>query len=143
MFWRRVHVASAIVWVAVIVIQVVLVGLAITNLGGTGDFSAHRDAGYTIGVVQLVVVVTALAARLPRGDVGIAAGVLLLYIAQTLLPGARESATWVAALHPLNAMLLFTISVWYVVHAWRALMASTSARPTPVAGGDIADAKAE
>jgi heme A synthase len=98
---------------------VFLAGQAITNLGGSGDFSTHVSVGYSIGIVQLVVVILAVVARLPRRDIGIAFGILVLYIVQTLLPGAKESATWVAALHPLNAMILFTLSIWYAVHAWR------------------------
>jgi hypothetical protein len=119
MLWRRLHAAAALIWVVAIIAQVFLAGQALANLGGSGDFSTHVSVGYTIGVVQLVVVLTALAARMPRRDVGIAIGILVLYIVQTLLPGAKESAAWVAALHPLNAMILFTLSVWYAAHAWR------------------------
>jgi hypothetical protein len=119
MLWRRLHAAAASIWVVAIVVQVYLAGQAIANLGGSGDFSTHISVGYTIGIVQLVVVLTALAARLPRRDVGIALGILVLYIVQTILPGTKGSAPWVAALHPLNAMILFTLSLWYAVHAWR------------------------
>jgi hypothetical protein len=120
---RRVHVAAALIYVAAIVIQVFLVGLAIANLGGTGDFTAHKEFGYTwVGLASLAVVLTAAAARLPRRDIAITFGMLLLYIAQTLLPAAKDSVQWVAALHPLNAMVLFTISVWYARHAWRLAM---------------------
>lgn len=122
MLWRRLHAAAALIWVVAIIVQVFLAGQAITNLGGSGDFATHASVGYTIGIVQLVVVITALVARMPRRDIGIVLGILVLYVVQTLLPGAKESATWVAALHPLNAMILFTLSVWYAVHAWRVAM---------------------
>ncbi len=117
---RRVHVAAALTFVVAIVIQVFLVGLAIANLGGTGDFTAHKEFGYTwVGLASLAVVLSAAAARLPRRDIAITFGMLLLYVVQTLLPAAKDSAQWVAALHPLNAMVLFAISVWYARHAWR------------------------
>ena len=128
MSWRRLHAWTAILWVVAIIVQVFLAGQAIGNLGGSGDFATHRDVGYTIGIIQLAVLVLAIVARLPRRDIGIAFGILVLYIVQTLLPGAKESATWVAALHPLNAMILFTLSIWYAVHAWR------MARTTPAVG---------
>ena len=119
---RRVPVAAAFIFVAVIVIQVFLVGLAIANLGGTGDFSAHKEFGYTwVGYSALAVVLTAAAARLPRREVAITFGMLLLYILQTLLPAAKDSAQWVAALHPVNAMLLFAIATWYAIRAWRTM----------------------
>jgi uncharacterized protein DUF6220 len=123
---RRLHAWAAILWVVAIIVQVFLAGQAIANLGGSGDFATHIGVGYTIGIVQLAVVLLALAARMPRRDIGISIGVLVLYIVQTLLPAAKESAPWVAALHPLNAMILFALSVWYARHAWRAMSAGSA-----------------
>src|SRR6266566_3850745 len=111
MIWRRLYAAAAVIWVAAIVLQVFLAGQAIANLGGSGDFSSHREFGYTIGIVQLVVVLLALAARMQRREVGIALGILGLYIVQTELPSAKASWPVIAALHPLNAMILFTLSI--------------------------------
>ena len=122
MLWRRVHAWLAIAWVVAIVIQVVLAGLAIGNLGGSGDFSTHAGFGFTIGIIQLAVLVVAFAARMPRREIGVAAGILVLYIVQTLLPGFRTGAAWLAALHPLNAMILFVVSIWYARRAWSAAM---------------------
>ena len=119
MIWRRLHAWAAVIWVGAIVVQVVLAGLAIANLGGSGDFRTHIDFGYTIGFVQLVALVLAFPARASRRDKSISFGLLLLYIVQTLLPGFKDSVPAIAALHPLNAMLLFTLSVWYARHAWR------------------------
>jgi len=123
----RVHAVAALVFVAAIVAQVVLAGLALSNLGGSGDFSGHAEFGYTwVGLAALAVLVTALAARRPRRDVAIVIGLFVQYIVQTLLPAARGSMPFVAALHPLNAMLLFAFAAWYARHAWRAAsMAST------------------
>ena len=115
MSWRKLHAWAAIVWVVAIVIQVLLAGLAIANLGGSGDFSTHIGVGYTIGIVQLVALVLAFPAKMPSRDKLISFGILWLYIVQTILPNIKGV---VAALHPLNAMLLFTVSVWYARRAW-------------------------
>jgi energy-coupling factor transporter transmembrane protein EcfT len=123
MLWRRLHAWAAILWVAAIIVQVFLAGQAIANLGGSGDFETHIGVGYTIGVVQLAALVLAFPARLPRRDVLISIGILGLYIVQTLLPPLKSVSPLFGALHPLNAMLLFTVSVWYAVHAWRAAQA--------------------
>jgi len=119
MNWRRLHAFAAILWVAAIVIQVFLAGAAIANLGGSGDFESHRGFGYTIGIVQLIALVLAFPARMSGRDKAISAGLLVLYIVQTLLPGFRYGTPFIAELHPLNAMILFTLSVWYAWHAWR------------------------
>jgi hypothetical protein len=124
MLLLRLHVAAAVILVAAIVIQVFLAGAAMTNLGGSGDFETHREFGFTwVGLASLAVVLTALAARRPRRDVGIVIGVLVLYIVQTILPNAQASAPWVAALHPVNALFLFSIAAWYARRTWRTAMA--------------------
>src|SRR5207244_2719896 len=61
--------------------------------------------------------------RRTRRDIGIAVGLLVLYIVQTMLPNARMSAPWIAALHPVNALFLFGLAVWYARRTWRAAMA--------------------
>lgn len=141
MQWRRLHAFAAILWVAVLIVQVFLAGQALGNLGGTGDFNAHRDFGYTIGIVQLIALILAFPAGMSRRDKGISAGLLVLYVVQTLLPLARAGSPFIAELHPLNAMVLFTLSVWYARHAWRlsGAAASTSSRPA----GDAAESAAE
>jgi hypothetical protein len=124
MILARLHAAAAALFVVAIVIQVFLAGAALANLGGTGDFSAHIEFGYLgVGLVSLALVLTAIAARRPRRDVGITVGLFVLYIVQTTLPNARTSAPSIAALHPVNALFLFGLAVWYALRAWRAAMA--------------------
>ena len=69
--WRRLHAWAAIIWVAAIVVQVVLAGMAIANLGGSGDFETHIGVGYTIGIVQLIALVLAFPAGASGRDKGI------------------------------------------------------------------------
>lgn len=117
---NRIHGAVAVLFVAMIVIQVFLAGAALSSLGGSGDFGTHIEFGYTwIGIAALVLVVTALVARRPRRDVAISVGILVLYIVQTILPSLKTSAPTIAALHPVNAMVLFGLACWYAVRAWR------------------------
>ena len=117
---NRVHAAVAVLFVVMILIQVFLAGAALSNLGGSGDFGSHIEFGYTwVGLAALALLVTALVARRPRRDVGISVGILVLYVVQTLLPAAKTSLPFVAALHPVNALLLFGLAAWYARHAWR------------------------
>jgi hypothetical protein len=126
MLLRWLHAAAAVVFALAIVVQVVLAGLAISNLGGSGDFSTHIEFGYTgMGLAGLALVVTALLARRPRRDIGITLGLLVLYVVQTLLPSAKGSAPFIAALHPLNAMILFVLAIWYARRAWPAAAGRT------------------
>ena len=123
MVLQRVHAAAAALLVATIVVQVFLAGAAIANLGGSGDFSTHVEFGYTwVGLAVLALVVTALLARRPRREVLVTVGLLVLYIVQTILPSAKGSMPAVAALHPVNALLLFAIAIWYARRTWLASM---------------------
>jgi uncharacterized protein DUF6220 len=126
--WRKLHAWAAVIWVAAIVVQVFLAGMAIANLGGSGNFETHAGFGYTIGIIQLVALVLAFPARASSRDKAISFGLLLLYIVQTLLPNLKDVSSLIAALHPLNAMVLFTLSIWYARHAWR-----LAASPAPAA----------
>jgi uncharacterized protein DUF6220 len=131
MVLRWIHFAAAVIFVATIVIQVFLAGAAIGNLGGSGDFAAHVAFGYSIvGLAALLVLLAAIAARAGRRRIAIAAGMLVLYIIQTMLPYARTSAPWVAALHPVNALFLFGIAVWYARSAWRVRAVAQPSVPT-------------
>lgn len=123
---KRVHGGAAWLFVGAIVVQVFLIGAAIPQLGGSNDFSAHIGFGYTIGFIALLVVVTALVARADRQAIGITVGLLLLYIVQTILPNLKGSMPFVAALHPVNAMVLFALSIWYARRAWRAASPAAS-----------------
>lgn len=118
---KRLHGAAAWLFVGAIIVQVFLAGAAIAQLGGSNDFSTHVEFGYTeVGLAALLVVVTALIARAGRQAILVSLGLMGLYIVQTLLPAAKGSIPFVAALHPVNALLLFGLAVWYARRAWRA-----------------------
>ncbi|HWH24050.1 MAG TPA: DUF6220 domain-containing protein [Candidatus Limnocylindria bacterium] len=124
----RVHVIAAWLLVGGIALQVFLAGIALRNLGGTGDFGLHVEFGYTgVGLLSLAVVLSAVGARLSGRDTAMAFGLLVLYFVQTALPALRTAVPVMAALHPVNALLLFALAVWYARRAQRHL-ASTAMR---------------
>lgn len=120
----RVHAIAAIAFVAAILIQIFLAGAALAALGGSGNFATHIEFGYTaLGIVALLLLVTVFAARRPRREVGIVVGLIVLYVVQTLLPSLRSSVPFAAALHPVNAAILFAAAAWYARRAWQSAMA--------------------
>ena len=128
---QTIHVISAWLLVAAITVQVFLAGLAMYNFGGNGDFGLHINFGYTaVGLVALATVVTAVLAGMPRRNSLISLGLLVLYVVQTSLPAASSSFPAIAALHPVNALLLFGGAVWY---ARRASRRTAEERPTVAA----------
>jgi hypothetical protein len=145
---RQIHAVVAGLFVATIVYQVYLAGAAIANLGGSGDFSAHAGFGYeVVGLAALAVLITAIIARMPRRDIGLSFLLLVQYVIQTILPGLKGSAPSIAALHPLNAVLLFALATWYARHAWMTRNADRPAAgradlvPASAADAPVSDAR--
>src|SRR5512143_3956714 len=71
--WSRwVHAGAAWLFALGVLVQGYLAGQALPELGGGGDFEAHRSVGFTVmGILALVVLVSALVGRLPRVQVGL------------------------------------------------------------------------
>lgn len=118
-FMRQVHGALAWVFVAAIVVQVFLAGLAIPQLGGSGSFLTHREFGYLIGPLTLALLIAAVLARAGRRRITQAAGLLVLYVVQSFLPYMDPALPFAAALHPVNALVMFWLGVLYARQAWR------------------------
>jgi hypothetical protein len=116
---RQVHAVAAWVIVVAIVIQVWLAGSAIPQLGGGGSFATHIDFGYLIGPMILVLLILAIAARAGRRRIGQATGLLVLYVIQSSLPYMDPGLPAVAALHPVNALVMFGLAIWYARAVWR------------------------
>lgn len=131
---RLVHALAAVVLVIAVMVQVFLAGAALLQLGGDGDFRTHIDFGYTaVGLAALAVVVTAALARVGRRRIGISVLLLVLYIVQTSLPYAKKDIPAIAALHPVNAMILFALATWFAWTAWRDRAGTGAASTTTAA----------
>jgi hypothetical protein len=100
---RVVFAALAWLFVGLVVLQVFYAGVGL--LGG-GTMADHREFGYLVAMFPLLVLIAAVVSR--AGRLGWwTAGLLLLAQVQTILPWFAEDAPFVAALHPVNALLLF------------------------------------
>jgi hypothetical protein len=121
--WSRgIHLAAAWLFGAGVLLQGYLAGQALTQLGGNGDFEAHRSLGFSLmGILALVVLVAALVGRLPRLQVGLSVLLFILYLVQTSLLGMAGSSPALAALHPVNAMVLLGVAVAIGVRGRRIL----------------------
>ena len=98
--------AFAVVAVAVLLAlayQVFLAGLA---LFARGEWQNHVDFGYLAALLPVLLIPLAWFARAGRGTVVLSVVLLVLAQVQTFLPLAT-GMPWVAALHPVNAMLVF------------------------------------
>jgi hypothetical protein len=124
--FRYVLLVIAGVFVAAIVVQVFFAGLML--FGQAGSRELHENTGYILGTAgALFLIVPALARASMRV---IILGIILAIVTyfQPFLTFARETSPYIAALHPVNALLIFTLSL---VLFWRALALVQSERNHP------------
>lgn len=124
-------------FVGLVAVQVFLAGV---GLFGAAPMTLHREFGYWLPLVALAVL---LAGAVARGGslVWLSAGLLLLTVVQGVLPALRADLPIVAALHPVNALLLAGLGL---VIARRATAYARLAEPAPMTvapeGSDVATA---
>lgn len=82
--------------------------------------------GYLIGWLTVVMLVLAVAGRTGRRLIGLAALTLVQMALQSVFVLLREDAPAVAALHPVNGVLLLLVTVVIARSAWAS---RTSASP--------------
>ena len=124
---RSAHVVVAWVLVAGLLIQIFLAGLGVFR--GPESFLTHRDFGYTLELLPLILLVLGLIAGLGRRAALLAAGIFGLFLLQSVFVGIRTSAPEVAALHPVNGFLITFLSIVLARDAWLGRRAVKEAGP--------------
>jgi hypothetical protein len=100
------HLALALAIALGVFLQVYLIGAYIFGAGGDA-LAAHTDVGFTVHGLEVLLLLLALVAWLPRADVGLSLLMALLGTAQIALAGAHG---WAGGLHPLGAMLVLVLA---------------------------------
>ena len=108
-FARRAFVVVAWVFVACLVVQFFLVGLDIFE--AIGESELHRDFAYTYGWLAPGLVLLAGLAGLPGRVIRLTLALLVLFAIQTYLPLLADRLPTVAAVHAVNALLVFWLAV--------------------------------
>ena len=120
---RSIHLVVAWLLVAGLVTQIFLAGLGVFR--GPENFATHRDFGYTLELLPLVLLILGLIAGLGRRAALLAAGIFGLFLLQSVFVGLRGSNPEVAALHPVNGFLITFLAIILARDAWIARRAVT------------------
>jgi hypothetical protein len=100
------HLALALAVALGVFLQVYLIGAYI--FGASSDaLAAHADVGFTVHGLEVLLLLVALVAWLPRADVGLSLLMALLGTAQIALADAHG---WTGGLHPLGALLVLVLA---------------------------------
>jgi len=137
---------AVVAWLflATVIVQVFLAGMGLFKLA---DWTNHAGLGWLLSMVSFLLPLVAFASRVRRGTLALALALMVVTMLQPELALARHDNPVVAALHPVNALLLFFL-------AWRTAMASVrelrrtdwpalesiEAAPTPAAASPAAEA---
>jgi cytochrome b561 len=128
---RPVHLVVAGLLVVGLLVQVFLAGMGVFS--SATEFETHRQFGYTLTLLPVILVVTALVGRFGRWEAIAAAVMFGQFILQSVLVAMRESIPQVAALHPVNGFLILLIATWLVRDAWRVWNEGSAPAPAEVA----------
>jgi hypothetical protein len=99
---------TAWLFLAGVVVQVTLAGMALFDLA---DWTAHAALGWFLPLVAILVLVCAFVARLDRRTLWLTVALVLTANIQPSLAEARSVAPLVAAVHPVNALVVFWLAV--------------------------------
>jgi hypothetical protein len=116
---RSIYRVLAWSFVVGLVIQVYLAGLGVFQFrnfsygedGVRSFYGLHIEFGWLLGMVALLLLVLAFAARYPRGTVGRAAGLFLLMVVQSLILYINSDSALIRAFHPVNAIAVGWLSL--------------------------------
>jgi hypothetical protein len=106
--WRYLFAGLAWLFLVAVIVQVFLAGI---GLFGVSDMELHRGVGYNLPILPLLMLLLAWPARIERRTVWLTLTLFLVAMIQTLLPSFRGSVAVIAALHPVNALLVFYLAV--------------------------------
>jgi len=114
---RTAYLVIALVLVAGLVVQVFLAGLGV--FWASVLFATHRDFGFLLELLPILLVVVGAIGRVERRLVGVAALIFGLFLLQSVLVGLRHTAPMVAALHPVNGFLILLLAIVVARGAWQ------------------------
>jgi hypothetical protein len=108
-FFRYALLTVAAVFLAAIVVQIYFAGLML--FGQEGGAALHENTGYILGTAGALFLILPALAR--AGSKIIILGVALAVVTyfQPFLTFARENSPAIAALHPVNALLIFSLAL--------------------------------
>jgi hypothetical protein len=125
---RVLHHVLAWALVAGVAVQVFLAGLGVFS--GAANFATHRDFGYLLELLPILILVAAAVGRLGRRQVIMPLVIFGLFILQSVFVALRESTPAVAALHPVNGFFIAYLAVQLAREAWARYRSGTPASVT-------------
>jgi hypothetical protein len=106
---RYAYVGLVWLFLIAVVVQVFLAGLGLFS-ADPRDMGLHIDLGWILHLSPILILVAAAVGRVGRPTLLWTAGLLVAVLVQPFLPGLAATSAALAALHPVNALLIFGIA---------------------------------
>lgn len=130
---RYAYVGSLVLFLAGLVFQVYLVGQSL--FVDARDWAVHAEWGWAVAHgLPLLILISAAFSRLGRRQWLVLIAFFVAVGIQPFLPELRDANPSLAALHPINALLLLGLTLWLLQDAWRLVRTETQAAPVPPPG---------
>jgi hypothetical protein len=113
---RTIYLILTWLFVVGLLVQVFLAGRGVFD--NPLLFATHRDFGFALGVIPILLLVIGLLGGLGRRLAAFAIVELLLFMLQSVLVAMRGSSPMVAALHPVNGFLILLLAIEMAREAW-------------------------
>lgn len=127
---RYTYVGVAWVAIAGFLGNIYLAGMAVFVNRSYWDI--HAEFGYAVSLIVPLFILLGLLAWIPRRLTTWLAALLLYYIFHTILPLLQENLGWIAALHPVSAVLLVWLGLTHARRAGALLLERRPVAPEPV-----------
>ena len=121
---RTVYLVVAVAFVVGLAAQVFLAGLGVFD--SPTAFVTHRDVGYALSFVPILLLILGLVGGLGRRMAILAAVIFGLFLLQSVFVAMRDSSPAIAALHPVNGFLIVLLAIVVAREAWLAREAGTA-----------------
>jgi hypothetical protein len=132
--FRYVNLALIGLFGVALVVQVFLAGLGL--FGGAENFNLHREVGYWLSVIPVLILVAAAVARAGRRTLLLTFLLAVAAFIQPIFPLLTEPA--LAALHPVNALLIFWLTIVVFQRALAVVRAQAAGPAGPTEGAAAA-----
>ena len=116
---RYLYFVIASLFLIAILSQVYFVGL--TLIGGQPSMDNHIRIGQFLGIPTLLMILLAYLGRMSTSMKRLSWLSFIIFTTMVLILFLRNSVPFVAALHPILALILFAVTVWLEIGAWQAL----------------------
>ena len=127
----RAGVTTAYHWVALLIVAGGVVQFLLAGAGvfGAESFDAHEGFGWMLHTAAILVVIGAIVGPRTRQAIVLAVVFFVVFTIQVMLPAAQDDSPWIAAFHPVLALLVLGMAAHIGLPAISRRRAGSAPRP--------------